>query len=163
MKKHCKRPRFAAASYNKRRIHTRKREGELAEMAFAHKAASLGFRVAKPYGDSDRFDFVVSWDRRWWRVQVKSTRTPQGGAYEVTAHGSWGWRDVYTKDEIDLIVAYVVPENAWYVIPIAATRGRKRLCLHPNLPRRACYKYEMYREAWWLMKPSSKSEAAKRP
>ena len=155
MKKQCKvRPRTAAVPYNKRRIHTRKREGELAEMAFAHKAASLGFRVAKPYGDSDRFDFVISWDRRWWRVQVKSTRTPQGGVYEISAHGCWGGRGIYTKDEIDFIVAYVVPEDAWYVIPIEATRGRKRLCLHPSVPRRQCYKYENYREAWGLMKPS---------
>ena len=131
---------------------TRKRQGELAELAFAHKAASLGFGVAKPYGDSERFDFIVNWDRRLWRVQVKSTRTAQHGVYEVGAHGCWGGVDTYTKDEIDLIVAYVVPEDAWYVIPIEDTRGRKRLCLHPNVPRRACYKYEHYREAWWLMK-----------
>jgi hypothetical protein len=39
------------------------------------KAASLGFGVAKPYGDREPFDFIVSWNRRLWRVQVKSTRT----------------------------------------------------------------------------------------
>ncbi len=140
--------------------HTRKRLGELAELAFMHKAATLGFGVAKPYGDSDRFDFIVSWDRRLWRVQVKSTRTAQGGAYEIGAHGCWGGHDIYTKDEIDLIAAYVVPEETWYVIPIEATRGRKRLCLHPNVRRRACYKYEKYREAWGLMKSPHKSAGA---
>jgi hypothetical protein len=35
----------------------RKPLGELAELAFMSKAASLGFGVAKPYGDSKRFDF----------------------------------------------------------------------------------------------------------
>ena len=113
---------------------TRKRQGELAELAFMSKAASLGFGVAKPYGDSERFDFIVSRDHRLWRVQVKSTRTAKRGVYEISAHGCWGARDIYTKDEIDFIVAYVVPENAWYIIPIEATRGRKRLCLHPNVP-----------------------------
>jgi PD-(D/E)XK endonuclease len=146
---------------DKRHGHTRKRLGELAELAFMHKAVTLGFGVAKPYGDSDRFDFIVSWDRRLWRVQVKSTRTAQGGAYEIGAHGCWGGHDIYTKDEIDLIAAYVVPENTWYVIPIEATRGRKRLCLHPNVPRRACYKYEKYREAWWLMKSKYEPDAIK--
>jgi len=36
-----------------------KRRGELAELAFAHKASALGFKVAKPYGTSERYDFVV--------------------------------------------------------------------------------------------------------
>lgn len=59
------------------KFRTPKRLGELAELAFMCKAASLGFGVAKPYGDSDRFDFIVSCDGRLWRVQVKSTRTRQ--------------------------------------------------------------------------------------
>ena len=35
-----------------------KKRGELAELAFLHKAVSLGFPVSKTYGDSDRFDFA---------------------------------------------------------------------------------------------------------
>jgi PD-(D/E)XK endonuclease len=38
---------------------TTKRRGELAELAFTLKAASLGFGVAKPYGDSERYDFIL--------------------------------------------------------------------------------------------------------
>ena len=30
-----------------------KRRGEVAELAFMHKVISMGFRVAKPWGDSD--------------------------------------------------------------------------------------------------------------
>lgn len=167
MKKQCEvRPRISTVPHRNKKLlraRNRKRQGELAELAFAHKATSLGFQVAKPYGDSERFDFIVSWDRLLWRVQVKSTRTAQHGVYEVSAHGCWGGRDIYTKDEIDLIVAYVVPEDAWYVIPIEATRGRKRLCLHPNVPRKPFYKYENYREAWWLMKSNLQSPAAPVP
>ena len=36
-----------------------KKRGELAELAFVYKAASMGFAVARPYGDSDRYDFIV--------------------------------------------------------------------------------------------------------
>ena len=36
---------------------TGKRRGEMAEAAFVAKAISLGFWVAKPWGDSDPFDF----------------------------------------------------------------------------------------------------------
>src|ERR1700724_4841864 len=68
-----------------------KRRGELSELAFAHKAASLGFGVAKPLGDSERFDFILI-SRDWsegdklWRVQVKSTATLIEGFYHVNAH-----------------------------------------------------------------------------
>ena len=127
MKKQCEiRPRITVVPCgNHKPPHgpTRKRQGELAELAFMSKAASLGFGVAKPYGDSDRFDFILSWGRRLWRVQVKSTRTAKHGVYEISAHGCWGAHDIYTKDEIDFIVAYVVPEDTWYVFPIEATRG----------------------------------------
>jgi hypothetical protein len=151
------RPRISLRPRGNPRGPTRKRQGELAELAFMSKAASLGFGVAKPYGDSERFDFILSWNRHLWRVQVKSTRTAKDGVYSISAHGCWGGHDIYTKDEIDFIVAYVVPENVCYLIPIEATRGRKRLCLHPNVPRKPCYKYEKYREAWRLLKPTHKS------
>ena len=94
MKKHCQaRSRFADAPPSNRRpprARNRKRQGELAELAFMSKAASLGFGVAKPYGDSERFDFILSWNRHLWRVQVKSTRTAKRGVYEISAHGCWG-------------------------------------------------------------------------
>src|SRR5690349_10708704 len=68
-----------------------KRRGELSELAFVYKAASLGFGVAKPYGDSERFDFILI-SRGWpegdklFRVQVKSTATLKDGFYHVNAH-----------------------------------------------------------------------------
>jgi PD-(D/E)XK endonuclease len=51
---------------------TRKQRGEMAEAAFLAKAAALGFRVAKPWGESSRYDLVVDNGKRLIRVQVKS-------------------------------------------------------------------------------------------
>ena len=53
----------------------RKNLGELAELAFMRKAASMGFAVAKPWGDSDRYDVIVRSEKMFWRVQVKSVNT----------------------------------------------------------------------------------------
>lgn len=64
---------------------TTKRRGELSELAFVYKAASLGFHVAKPYGDSERYDFILDAGHRLWRVQVKSTTTLIGGLYRIKA------------------------------------------------------------------------------
>jgi hypothetical protein len=36
-----------------------KRLGELAELAFILKAANLGFGVARPFGDSERYDVIL--------------------------------------------------------------------------------------------------------
>jgi hypothetical protein len=49
-----------------------KHRGELAELAFMRKAATLGFAVAKPWGDSDRYDVIVRFGKIFWRVQIKS-------------------------------------------------------------------------------------------
>ena len=50
-----------------------KKQGELAEMMFMVKAARMGFAVAKPYGDSEAYDFIVDVRRGLWRVQVRSS------------------------------------------------------------------------------------------
>jgi hypothetical protein len=49
-----------------------KRRGELGEAAFLAKAASMGIGVAKPWGDSDRYDFIIDAGGRLLRVQIKS-------------------------------------------------------------------------------------------
>jgi hypothetical protein len=51
---------------------TGKRRGEMAEAAFVAKAVSLGFGVAKPWGDSDPFDFILQAGGKLSKVQVKS-------------------------------------------------------------------------------------------
>jgi len=93
---------------------TRKRRGEMAEAAFVAKAVSLGFGVAKPWGDSDPFDFIVQAGGRLSKVQVKSAHcVGEDGTYSIRAHGHD--MKAYRADQIDVLVAYVVPENVWYV------------------------------------------------
>ena len=57
-----------------------KKKGEAAELAFMLKAVSLGFGVAKPWGDSERYDFILDSGTQLWRVQVKSSSALQNGA-----------------------------------------------------------------------------------
>ena len=62
---------------NRKRPNT-KRTGELAEAAFLLKAESLGLRVSKPWGDSERYDFLLDSSGRLCRVQVKCTQSASG-------------------------------------------------------------------------------------
>ena len=45
--------------YSLRRDRNTKRRGELAELVFLLIATRLGFGVSKPYGDSERYDFIL--------------------------------------------------------------------------------------------------------
>ena len=125
---------------------THKRCGEVAEAAFLAKASSLGFGVARPWGDSERYDFIVDSGHHFWRVQVKSTQRCAESRYRVKAAG---WKATYTRDEIDFIVAYLVPENLWYVVPVAAFAARTALRFYPHGGRTG--HLEKYREAWCQM------------
>jgi hypothetical protein len=136
---------------------TRKQSGELAEIAFLHKAADLGFGVAKPYGDSERYDFILDSGERLWRVQVKSiTVTYSGGGhgYRMVTRHSRGLRkdSPYTAEEIDFLVAYIVPRDVWYVIPVKLVTPVAGICFYPSGCRMGG-RFERYREAWHLMAP----------
>ena len=65
----------------------------------------------------------------------------------------------YSLDQIDLFAAYVIPEDAWYLIPAVLLLGDQRrtmAMLSPVVPpaKKASYVYEGYREAWNLLKKS---------
>ncbi len=112
------------------------------------KATSLGFIVSRPYG-AKSFDFVVCLPKgRFSRVQVKSVSTIHGGVYRVRTCGSHG--RLYRRGEVDFIVAYVVPEDAWYVIPLSEISYRMAY-LSPHI-RGSRSRWEKYREAWGLLR-----------
>jgi hypothetical protein len=136
---------------------TQKRLGERAEAAFLAKVAGLGFGVAKPWGDSDRYDFIVDAGGRLWRVQVKSAhRVGADGGYSLRLFGhSVG---AYREDEIDVLICYLAPEDAWYVFPPEVFRGRRSVKLFGGSVRRRS-KFEAYREGWAVLESKSKSKA----
>ncbi len=126
-----------------RTVRNAKRNGELVEIVFHHKAVSLGFAAAKPYGDSEPYDFILDATRygasRLWRVQVKSSGCNFHGAYHITAghFSSRPTKDGYTPEQIDFLVAYIVPEDAWYILPIRDFAPRRHLSFFPPFPRAA--------------------------
>jgi hypothetical protein len=134
-----------------------KRCGERSEAAFLHKASSLGFGVAKPWGDSERYDFILDNGHRLLRVQIKSTDTLRAHAYETRATYSVGKsRAVYSSGDIDFLVAHIIPLDLWYVLPVRACLPSPMLRFYPHRQGKRM-RLEKYREAWHLMKPASQS------
>ena len=144
--------------YSVRRVRSTKRLGELAELIFLMIATRMGYAVSKPYGDSERYDFILDPHRKpapgspalLWRMQVKSSTQLLNGLYRINAHRRAGGRAIaYQPGEIDFIAAYIIPEDTWYIIPLKAVRGtsllfRRKKDRRPGL-------YDKYRNAWWLL------------
>ena len=129
-----------------------KRTGELAEAAFVVKAASLGYAVSKPWGDSERYDFILDSGPRTWRVQIKCTESLNANGYQVqSTYTDQKKKGHYTSADIDVLVAYILPLNLWYVVPAHAFPASASLRFYPqgNISGRPP-RFEQYREAWHL-------------
>lgn len=141
-----------------------KRTGELSEAAFLLKAQTLGFHVAKPWGDSEFYDFILDSGRHLWRVQLKCTQVIRARGYDIQpTYAIYGQGKVaYTSDEIDVLVAHIVPVDAWYVLPVGIYAPSRSLRFYPDIECRRA-RWEKYREAWDLLREEPKSQAVGAP
>jgi hypothetical protein len=159
------------------REQTTKRRGEISELAFALAAARHGFGIARPFGDSERYDIILDPPKtdalinhspphrarqkypvhstslfsarpRLVRVQVKSCTQLFEGLYRINAGRHVNGRVVpYTLAEIDFIVAYIIPEDSWFILPLPHVLGQVTLLFRPKRSRQPGV-YDDYREAW---------------
>jgi len=142
---------------------TFKERGEWVELRFMAAAASRGYRVLKPWGDSLEYDVAIEHGGHITRVQVKSSSVRNGTGYFCQFRRNYLVEEPYAIDEVDLFATYIIPEKVWYIIPatiILTPPVKVALTLCPvTALTKDRYKYEHYREAWALL---TKSRAALR-
>ena len=126
-----------------------KARGEWVESVFMARAGEHGLAVSKPWGDSKTYDFVVGRPGHFVGVQVKSTMVEAGGGYACFVRKQ---NEVYARGSFDFLAAYVIPEDAWYIIPADKIRGKGYVSLFSDAETA---KYEQYREAWQLLKEAA--------
>ncbi len=132
--------------------------GERSEAAFLDRAIQRNFGVAKPWGDSRRYDFILDNGQRLFRIQVKCTESIRARAYETRATYTTGkGRAVYTKKDIDFIAAHVVPLDIWYIIPVEVCTPAPMLRFYPHRKAKKM-RLEPYREAWHWILPKPEDE-----
>jgi len=137
--------------------------GERSEAAFLYRASNpdFNFGIAKPWGDSRRYDFILDNGRRLHRIQIKCTESIRAQAYETRATYTTGkTRAVYTKDDIDFIAAHVVPLDIWYIIPVEICTPQPMLRFYPHRQAKKM-RLEPYREAWHLLQEEEIGETGK--
>jgi len=133
------------------KITDKKLRGEWAELCFMVRAAEQGLQLSKPWGEMRSYDFVVGRPRRFVAVQIKSTIVELGAGYLCTVRGG---HKPYPPGSFDFLAAYVVHENAWYIIPEKEIWEKDSVALNPKSSNA---KYENYREAWHLLGPAAHS------
>jgi len=130
-------------------IADKKQRGEWAESVFMARAHEHGLPVSEPWGELSSYDFVIGQTGRFISVQVKSTLSKEKTGYVCTVRGG---HQAYAAGSFDFLAAYVVPADAWYIIPADVIHGKECITLYPNSPTA---KYEQYREAWALLRDAA--------
>jgi len=129
-----------------------RRRGDLGEVAFVHKAMSLGLVVAKPYGQLQPYDFIVDGGSRLLRVQVKACAYMKHGMHQAfICRYEDGVPVAYTEPEIDFVAVYIIPEDTWYILPVREVVGRRSVLFRPK-GWLGSDPYACYREAWHLLR-----------
>ena len=126
-----------------------KRRGSQYEAAFVTQALKRGLDILEPYGDYMPYDVMVqNGDGRILRVQVKGTSSQikNKPGYKVIAASGNATKTPINPDEVDVLAAYVEPEDVWYLIPVVKLTGNVSVYLNPNTKLNG--RYEVWKEAW---------------
>jgi len=99
-----------------------KERGEWVEARFMADAMRHGYKVLKPWGDSQPFDVALCFGRRIVRVQVKSTSCRTGTGYFCQFRPNY-LSQPYNLDQLDFFAACVIPQDTWYLIPAKVILG----------------------------------------
>ncbi|WP_396611417.1 group I intron-associated PD-(D/E)XK endonuclease [Haloferax sp. S1W] len=98
-----------------------KRRGQCSEAAVLFEFTRNGITVLEPFGDNERYDFVVELGGRFFRVQVKTGRLTNGRVQFETRSSGTLTRRVKKEGydgQIDIFAVYSPDLEQAYVIPI---------------------------------------------
>lgn len=113
-----------------------KRKGNITEVECMLAFLKLGYNVLMPYGDCERYDFVVDIEGKLLKIQVKTSSDSHINdgyivfkcANKTTKEGQFV-RHLYTKEQIDYFMTSY--NGQCYLIPVEETSTEKRLRFTP--------------------------------
>ena len=114
---------------------TSKYKGNITELEAMLAFMRLGYNILTPYGDCERYDFVVDVNGKFLKIQCKTAHSEDDGASFKFSGRSSNRKNgkiihhKYTKDEIDYFVTTF--NEKVYLIPVEECGGDKRLRILP--------------------------------
>lgn len=116
---------------------TTKQKGNITEVECMLAFLRLGYNVLTPYGDCERYDFVVDIEGNLYKIQVKSANSNHieegyiefNTSNKTTREGKFV-RHAYTSEQIDYFMTSY--DNKCYLIPVEeCSTTQKRLRFTP--------------------------------
>jgi len=99
-----------------------KERGQLSEAAVLQAFVRRGVPVLQPFGDNERYDFVVEVGEVFHRIQVKTGRIENGRIQFETRSSGTLTRAIEKEGydgQIDAFAVYSPPLDETYVVPIS--------------------------------------------
>lgn len=96
--------------------------GNIGEAKFLCKCVELGIPIYSSFGDNERSDFIIDYNNKLLRIQVKTSgrSTSEGSIIfdlvSSTAHRKNGIKHKYTIDEVDYFACYNLLKDEIYLI-----------------------------------------------
>ena len=119
-----------------KKIMNSKQKGNITELEAMLAFLKFGYNVLTPYGDCERYDFVVDVNGKFIRVQAKTSNTEDDGASFKFSCRSCNRKDgkivhhTYSNDEIDYFVTTF--NGKCYLVPVEECGADKRLRILPT-------------------------------
>lgn len=113
-----------------------KQIGNITELECMLAFIKMGYNVLTPYGDCERYDFVVDKDNKFYKIQSKTSSSDDGGASFKFSCRSCNRKDGgivhhnYTKEEIDYFITTF--NGKVYLIPVEECGSDKKLRIEPT-------------------------------
>ena len=110
---------------------TTKKLGKITEMQCQVELMKLGCSVSVPLGDDDRYDFIIDYNGKLYKVQAKTSHETNYGSYEFSTrcvrYNSKGYyTTTYNEEQIDFFSTMI--NNECYLIPVSEC-GKKSKAL----------------------------------
>lgn len=108
-----------------------KQLGNTTELLCIVSFYKLGYSVSIPYGENSRYDFIADIKGKLIRIQVKSSKSRDGGnsfcfsCRSSRINGKEAINKKYSKSEIDYFATYI--NNNCYLIPVEECSCSKTL------------------------------------
>ena len=117
-----------------------KQKGCLTELQCITACCELGLSVSIPYGDNDRYDFIVDTGKQLLRIQVKTSHWMDDDCSSFSFNtrstnvNTKGSRSIsYDENDIDFFATFI--QNQCYLIPVCECLGGSTKTLRVAPPK----------------------------
>lgn len=115
-----------------------KKIGNIGEAKFLSKCVEHGIPIYIPFGDNERADFVIEYNNKLLRIQVKTSVKAKDNKMifdltSSTCHRKNGNRHRYTNAEVDYFALYNIERDVLLLYK-APKDTRTSITIHYSLP-----------------------------